>query len=239
MSKLRLQTGTDIPTATSMECSSVGLSLTPWTLSPATGKMPRRCPSPLLYTLREGWLPPGLSPLSEAWVAAGRTGWMLPLPLGVEVGTWRAPCVVDATATHTCSLCHLLPARPPLPTLALLPWMSLPSPGTRLRGTPMRKTSRRSGEAQTWAHASSAPGGGGLGEEPGASAKVAPGLLEPQNWLGWAGSSTLECRSFLRRDSRTRAVLSHQLGFLGCLVRLRALVSLSVKGVRKQFVCLR
>lgn len=69
----------------------MALSVTPWTLSPATGVVPRRCPSPLLSTLREGWLPPGLSPLLEAWVAAGRTGWMRPLPLGVEVGTWRFP----------------------------------------------------------------------------------------------------------------------------------------------------
>ena len=40
-------------------------------------------------------------PLLEAWVAAGRTGWELPLPLGAEVGTWRAPPVADAAAAHS------------------------------------------------------------------------------------------------------------------------------------------
>lgn len=81
-------------------------------------EMPRTCPSPLLPTLGEGWLPLGLSPL-EAWVAAGRTGWEQPLPLGAEVSTWRAPRVADAnTAAHTwspsraaCSL-HVLPSPP-------------------------------------------------------------------------------------------------------------------------------
>lgn len=97
-----------------------GVDADPWTLPPRTYKMPRNCPSPLLPTLGEGWLPPGLSPRLEAWVAAGRTGWVLPLPLGAEVGTWRVPRVADAAAAHTWSPCravcslHVLPS-PPCP----------------------------------------------------------------------------------------------------------------------------
>ena len=100
----------------------MALSVTPWTLSPATGVVPRRCPSPLLSTLREGWLPPGLSPLLEAWVAAGRTGWMRPLPLGVEGGTWRFP----GGRRHRCT--HLVP-EPSAPSASSSPQPRPPAMG--------------------------------------------------------------------------------------------------------------
>lgn len=78
---------------------------------------------------------------------------------------------------------RLLPARPPLPTLARLPWTGPPSPGPRPCGAPTRTTCRKSGEAQTWAQAARPPGAGGLREEPGAPAKPSPGLLQPRAWL--------------------------------------------------------
>lgn len=86
------------------------------------------------------------------------------------------PRVADATATaaHTWSPSRLLPARPPLPSLARLPWVSLPSPGIRPNGIPMRKTSRRSGEAQTRGqHTGSPLEEVACGEAPGASAEEA------------------------------------------------------------------
>lgn len=107
-----------------------GVDADPWTLPPHTYKMPRNCPSPLLPTLGEGWLPPGLSPLLEAWVAAGRTGWVLPLPLGAEVGTWRVPRVADAAAAHTWSPCRAVCS------LHVLPSPSSPACHGRARGAP-------------------------------------------------------------------------------------------------------
>lgn len=183
-------------------------------------KMPRTCPSPLRPTLGEGWLPLGLSPLLEAWVAAGRTGWEQPLPLGAEVSTWRAPRVADAnTAAHTWSPSRLLPARPPLPTLARLPWTGPPSPSPRPCGAPTRTTCRKSGEAPSWARAARPPGAGGLREEPGPSAEPGPGLLQPQARL--AG---------LARPARGAGPSWKGVGCLGVPVPLGASVSLSVEG---------
>lgn len=147
--------------------------------------------SPPLPTLGEGWLPPGLSPPLEAWVAAGRTGWVLPLPLGVEVGTWRAPRVADATTAHTWppEPSRLLPARPPLPSLTGPPWTGPPSPGSLRCGTRMKTTSRNSGEARAWARARRPPP---LPRRPptleegawGRARGLCCSLLLPQTWPG-------------------------------------------------------
>lgn len=168
--------------------------------------------SPPLPTLGIGWLPPSLSPQLEAWVAAGRTGWVLPLPLGGEVGTWRAPPVADATAAHTWSLCRLLPrVLPSLPSPAChgrarrapdpgpvghagkhLGTQVRQGPGQQPVGSPPPPARRR------W------PGG-----EPWASALGAPSLPLPETRQDSAGSSLLEVGG-------DRAVLSYLLGFLRC-----------------------
>lgn len=189
--------------------------------APRIHKMPRTCPSPLLPTLGEGWLPLGLSPLLEAWVAAGRTGWVLPLLLGVEVATWRAPRVADAAAAHTWSPCCLLPVRPPLPTLAHLPWTGPPSPGPGPCGAPTRTTSRKSGEAQAWAPAARPP----LGRWPEGRAR---GLCRAGPWppaasdpawtrlagLGWLVHSGVQVPPGRARGSK--AIVGHHLGCLRC-----------------------
>lgn len=138
--------------------------------------------------------------------------------------------MADATGAHTWSPCRLLPARPPLPSLARLPWVSLPSPGTRPSGNPMRKTSWRSGEAQTRGQCVGSPlEEVACGEEPGASAEEAQGSQSLRTGWAGAGVTALGCRSLLRGGSRTQVVLSHLLRCLRCPVPLGASGSLCVK----------
>lgn len=201
-------------------------------------KMPRTCPSPLLPTLGEGWLPLGLSPLlggvGSSWEnrlgaapPLGRRGKHLAGSPGGRRQHRRTYLVPEPS--------RLLPARPPLPTLARLPWTGPPSPGPRPCGAPTRTTCRKSGEAHTWAQAVRPPGAGGLREEPGPlqSWALASRSLEPGR-LGWLVHPGLQAPP--GREGGPGCPSWKGVGCLGVPVPLGASVSLSVKGADKPAV---
>lgn len=211
---------TQAPHAQSRQPGRLGCQMgaDPLDSAPATLETPRTGLPSSPPSEKGGSLP--ASPQVEAWVAAGKTGWVQPLPLGGEVGTWqpggrRRCCAYPAPGPPA-------PCASSPPSPARLPWTGPPSPGPGPCGTPMRTISRKSGEVQTPGRAGRPPPrGAGLGEGPGTSAKRPPpppascSLRPGRDLAGWAGPGRLVHPGVqvpLGREWRSRVVLSHQLG---------------------------